>query len=29
VNPNTGVFTRIATGFAGATGVAVAPDGTV
>jgi hypothetical protein len=29
VHPGTGAFTRIATGFAGATGVAVAPDGTV
>jgi len=29
VDPATGAFTRIATGLAGATGVAVAPDGTV
>ena len=29
VDPVTGAFSRIATGFAGATGLAVAPDGTV
>jgi hypothetical protein len=29
VDPSTGAYTRIATGFAGATGVAVAPDGTI
>ena len=29
VNPSTGAFTRIATGFIGATNLAVAPDGTV